>query len=483
MIKTPYKLDLILYTSYKSNNINKNNRDNKNNIYQTKEIIEKTKFINKLKIIIFNMGQSDIYYLEADTKTGFDFKIEVTNKNRINDKNYSEYVLCNGLLGSIKLGSHSELKKYIYLDSDELILQPIDYFIESEDIFINKWNEDKNKFNLNIPEIYFYGKITNDSGDLLSYYYITKKYYNYVDIITKNNFNFSITYFKKLLKLLDNLISRNYIYRNFNMFGLGFELKKNLEANIKEDNNNFEIIILGYTITTLLSLDDNFFNQFKISKCSDKKCIGNLTPYYVINDYYNLESNWLKRLNKFYSLGLVEIILILFYNDSEDLTKIYNFIIGPSIFESQLHYYHFYKRFNSYANINNLNSLISSLNLRYCNIYHLFDDKLKLIIINLLDKNYDIIYYPNHILNIIKEIQKADMEYKITYSSKKNIYNPTEDNYKKTDIIKKKKIIMEDDIIDNKDINIPIVILSNNKNYYNLYKKYKYKYLILKEKN
>ena len=50
------------------------------------------------------------------------------------------------------------------------------------------------------------------------------------------------------------------------------------------------------------------------------------------------------------------------------------------------------------------------------------DKKLKSIIINLLEKKYNTIYYPKDILNIIKEVIKADKEHKIVYVSKKNIY-------------------------------------------------------------
>ena len=483
MIETPYKLDLILNTQYKPNVVpNKisqdqtqqthNKTDNQDNLTNlTKPIvdIEINTFTNKLKQIILNMGQSDIYWLEADKNTGFDLKIELTNKNRLNEKNYAEYVMTNGIVGPIKLSSNSKLKDYINFDTDKLIIKPIDYQIENGDEFISKWKKDKNLYPTNIPEIYFYGMITNNSGDLLSYYYITKKYFNYMDIVKKNNFNFSLMYLKKLLELFDDLISRKYVYRNLTMFGLGFEI----DANNLSNPSNFSIIILDYTITTLLNLEDNFFVQFKVSRCGNKKCIGNLTPYYIIDDYYNLETNWLQRLNKFYSLGLVEIILILFYTNDENLSKVYDFVIGPSVFESQLHYYHFYKRFNSDTNVHNLNLLIDELKLRYCDIIvsPLMEIELKLVLINLLDKNYEIIHTPYQILKLLERIEKSNEEFKIEYSSKKQIYNPTNDNYLKTNINVKKKILAEDNL------------KSDNEYYKKKYKKYKNKYLSLKYLN
>lgn len=487
MIEIPYKLDLILKTSYKPNipqehlkQINSTNSINSINSTNSTDLIhanlnksnpiidiEINLFVNKLKLIILNMGLSDIYWLETDIETGFNLKIEITNKNRLNEKNYYEYILSNGIIGPIKLNFDSELRKYMNLNTDELILQLVDYHIKSTDEFIDKWKNDKNICS-NIPEIFFYGKITNDSGDLLSYYYITKKYYNYSDIIKQNDFNFAINYLKKLLKLFDNLISRKYIYRNLNMFELGYEIISN--TNI--DTDNIKIIILGYTITTLLSLNDNFFNQFKISRCNDKKCLGNLTPYYVIDDYYNLETKWLERLNKFYSLGLVEIILLLFYTNDNNLTKIYDFIIGPSIFESQLHYYHFYKRFNSDTNIHNLILLIEDLNLRYCNINPIFESKLKQILINLLNKDYNQIYYPNQIKNLIEKIEESNDEFKIKYFSKEQIYDPSNDNYLKIKHDLKQKIISDDNLNN----------MQSKNEFLNLYKKYKYKYINLKKK-
>ena len=145
----------------------------------------------------------------------------------------------------------------------------------------------------------------------------------------------------------------------------------------------------------------------------------------------------------------------------------YDFVTGPSIFESQLHYYHFYKRFNSNTNVHNLNLLINELKLRYCDINPLMETELKLVLINLLDKNYEIIHYPHQILELLERTEKSDKEFEIEYSSKKQIYNPTNDNYLKTNIDVKKKILGEDNL---KSVN----------EYYNLYKKYKNKYLSLK---
>lgn len=468
MIEIPYKLDLILDTIHIDNNKINQSISQTNQIDQTKlenlikpiVDIEVNTFVNKLKFIVLNMSQSEVYWLRTDIKTGFNLNIEITNKNRLNEDNYSEYVLANGIVGPIKLNNGSELRQYIKFDTNELIIKTIDYQIENINEFINKWNLDKNLYPLNIPEIYFYGSIINNSGDLLSYYYMTKKYHNYVDIVEQTNFNFSLTYLKKILGLLNNLISRKYVYHNLNLFGLGYEI---ITMQTNTDIIDFQIIILDYTIKTLLSLEDDYFEQFKFSRCGNKKCIGNIIPYYIIDDYYNLNPNWLKRLKKSYSLGLVEIMLVLFYNDDKNLENIYNFLIGPSILESQLHYYHFYKRLNSDTNVHNLIISIHELVIRFCNINPIMELELKNIIINLIDKNYDKIYYPSQILYKIKKIEESNNDFEIEYNSKNEIHNPVNYNYLRTNIYKKQKILSEN-------------------NYKLLYKKYKMKYLRLKNK-
>ena len=500
MIKTPYKLDLILNISsvqpqkqpkleseiksqtsqdwvYNSSlNIRNKILDSETNLYQ-----------NKLKSIILNMRTDDVLWLITSIDTGFDLKIRVSNNSRINEKNYSQYILTNGIIGSIYLDINSELKKYISSNLNELILQIIDYPINSIDNdFISKWNEDKNIYEPNIPKIYFYGTIYNSSGDFLSHYYMTKKYSDCFDIIKQTDFEFVIDFFKKLLILLDDIIARKCILRNLDMFGLGFD---------SENNNN--IVLLGYTNTSIVSIESNFIQKFDILGCYDKKCVGNLTPYYIIDDYYNLKKDWVTRINKSYSLGLVEIILILFFNNNEVLSKIYDFIIGPSIFESQLHYYHFYQRFSLSNNTHNLNLLINELNMRFCGVNPILESTFQTIIINLLNKDYDKILYPNQILELVKKIEESNNEFNIKYVSKENIYNSQNDNYLKTNIDIKQTILSEDNLIiknpnnnelkspDNK-ISEPINKLTygyKENNYYKLYKKYKLKYLIAKNKH
>lgn len=509
MIKTPYKLDLILNISdnqtqvkpQSTSQISTNNSNiliHKNKIYDS----ETNLYQNKFKSIILNMGIENVFWLVSNIETGFDLKIKITNKSRINENNYSQYVLSNGIIGPIYLDTNSGLKKYISSNLNELILQIIDYPINSlDDDFISKWKEDSINYEKNIPKIYFYGTIYNRSGEFLSHYYMTKKYSDYFDIIKQTNFEFVIDFLKKLLFLLDDIIARNYILRNLDMFGLGFDLENN------------SIMILKYTNTSIVSIESDFIKKFDILRCYDKKCVGNLTPYYIIDDYYNLKKDWILRINKSYSLGLVEIILILFYNNDVRLSKVYDFIIGPSIFESQLHYYHFYKRFNSDTNIHNLKLLINELDMRFCDINPILESTLESIILNLLDKDYDKIFYPNQILELIKKIEESNNEFKIKYISKENIYNSQNDNYIKTNYDLKQTILSEDNLnikktnlhnfslmsnYDKKQVGSNEIRLKSaddkitettdkitfkikGTDYYDLYQKYKLKYLTVKK--
>jgi hypothetical protein len=50
------------------------------------------------------------------------------------------------------------------------------------------------------------------------------------------------------------------------------------------------------------------------------------------------------------------------------------------------------------------------------------------IVLNLLERDYEKIYYPYHILMIIKKIEESNQEFEVEYSIKDSIYIP--DNYR-----------------------------------------------------
>ena len=346
MIPLPYKLNLILTSDYTKRDYttipnNKINSIDKNSLSRLTNFYEVTNS-NKLKDIILNLGLSEKKYLVSQSSTGIDIIFEVTNHDRISNSNYEDYVVANGILGPINITNNNEIKKIIgdIPNLTYLVIQPITVEQIDIDQFIDKWNDDKNKFDIYLPEILIYGSIFNEIGEFLSNYYITPKYFDYKDII-KMNWNLTIDYFKKILIMLDTVVKFGFIYRNLSIFGIGFEVY--ITPDSPDKNNTIRVKILKYTTTLLLSLEDKHFKQFESTKCFGKDCIGNLIPYYVIDDYYNLRNDWVRRLDKSYSLGLVEIIFVLFYNNCEILSKLYNFIIGPSVLESRLQYFHMHK--------------------------------------------------------------------------------------------------------------------------------------------
>jgi hypothetical protein len=329
---------------------------------------------------------------------------------------------------------------------------------------------------------------------VLSYYYITKKYQTYHSII-KFDFTQTVNYFKKLLSFLDQVVASEYVYRDLELFGIGWDYNYN--------KIDIDFKILKYTNNTLVSLKGDYFESYNLTRCDGKNCIGSIIPYYVIDDYYNMNKDWLKRLNKSYCLGLTEIILVLFYNNDIKMNKLYNFIIEPSFLESKLQYFHIYNRFGIIDNYTELTNLVIELTIRFCDINPLFDSMMASIVLNLLEKDYNVIFYPYHILKIIEKIEESNEDFKVKYSIKDKIYIQDEKNFLKTTFLKKVDIIKNDDLsrlmsniqiepnspsdiepirIQNLKMEINKKESSNiqNKNFKKLYLKYKNKYLKLK---
>jgi hypothetical protein len=498
MIITPLKLNLILKSS-DDLEINSTHGDQ----FKKIDTLENISNPNKLKNIVLEMRPDETKFLCSEESSGIKMMFEVTNRSRINEENYEDYICSNGLLGPINVSLSNELKKTIGSNVTYLVIQPIDEKYIDSDIFINKWKKDRNNFEQFIPEIFFYGNVYNNTGEFLSSYYITKKYFDHKDII-KLTWTQTLDYFKDILSMLDTVVKYKFVYKNISMFGLGFDIEKS------NDSNSEQIVvkILKYNSTSLLSLEDEYFKQFELTKCFGKNCIGNLIPFYVIDDFYGLRNDWLNRLDKSYSLGLVEIIFVLFYNNSETLNKLYEFVVGPSILESRLQYFHMHKRFSSSNNKFLISDMVNRLELRFCDANPLFESALESILLNLLDCDYETIYYPYHILVIIEKIEESNDEFKINKNKPKtNVYIPKDDNYIKANYPTKINIIKDDDLSTKhnylKQIDLlpkenepdSLVDLINsvdltkfnkvhtkekNEHFKNLYLKYKLKYIKLK---
>lgn len=503
MIPIPYKLN---FTWYDKNEPDLFNQENLINDYDNTKPP-----INNFDLKVLSLHSNAIASIKSDPSTGLDFEFEITNVNRINKNNYDEYVCENGILGPISTNQLKHITQYIKFDSDFIIFNTFDSDSDLKmmeinqvnltnskqsdylDIFINKWNDDRKYFESVLPQIYFYGTIVDTQGKFLSHYYISKKYNTIKEFENHYQFDNTIEYFKNMLEFLDRLLTHKYIWRNFNAGSIGYEITMSL--NSKPTPN---VKILKYTPFTLVNLQGDFFKKFKEIRCGGKICVGDIIPYYVVKDYYDLQPNWLERLDKSYSLGLVEIILILFYNQDLNSSKLHKFITEPSLLESKMQYFHIYNRYNNFNNLGNLNTIVSNLIPRYCNLNPLIENALTDITLELLDWNYERIPYPNQMLEKIKHIEKSNGDFSI-------IFLPIKKNYtysilNKPNDKEKKNIILRDSLLSNTNEQTqvknqfnkiePIGAIGPNKqnfetsnpDYYKLYLKYKSKYFKLKQK-
>jgi len=395
-----------------------NIKDSKEDIKE--EIIKTQKTPNDiLKNFIINENE---YYL-SDLDNKFKIKIESLKEN-----NYIEEIKRNGIIKNLKD------KDFIVQNFDiknNIILKPVSYLVDES--FLDKWNSDKLDFNNNIIEIYIYGSIYDNDGNYLNDYIIIKEYGDINDI-KKVSFDVLKNYFFKLLEFLDELTKREYIIRNLMSYNIGIDY---YEKEVK-------FIFLEYNINTLVKKNGNFFEDFKQLRCNNKLCGGNLIPYYVIYDYYYLNENWLNRLDKLYSLGLVEIILSLFYVIDNNLKTIYNFIVRSSILDSNLQYYHFKKRFDSEKNISIINNLLLELKLKFCDLNPIIENNLQLLILNLLKREYEDIYNINQIRELVDVFNDYN-EFKLE-SKKEEIYNPNIDITTNYNDNTKRNIISKDNL-------------------------------------
>ena len=168
--------------------------------------------------------------------------------------------------------------------------------------YLEKWKEDMKILPNNIPEIYLYGRLYKDKL-LVGLYSLVKKYED-ADTITQLNMPNRRQLLLKLLETLAFLESKGYTYRDLKLPNIGYE---------KDDEGNVsQFIVLDHDVRTILSLSDPFFNRFKKAGCK-WMCAGTYPPYYVIEDYLNKNPNWRDRLDKLSVIGLVTIIVKLFY--------------------------------------------------------------------------------------------------------------------------------------------------------------------------
>ena len=464
----PYNIDLIAI----------NNLEDKNKLnFIKKETPEDKKKENILlfKKILFELGYRERIYLVSFPKQKQELKQEITFSisnidSRITPENYSSTMYKSGLTDE---PFNSNNLPFLDIDSTDLILRPIESLYLNN--FIDKWKSDRILFEDNILNIYIYGTVYDSVGQFLFNYIVTQKYRTSHDIL-KLDFEKTMVFYKSLLDFLNNVIRSNYIIRNLIFINSGLLIKEGIPI----------YILFDYNENSLVTDNGIFFTNLNKNgeRCFGKECAGSLIPYYVMNDYLTMNPEWLSRLNKLYSLGLAEITLSIFYNQTPDIVSLYNFLTDSSKLESSMQYFHFVKKFNSMLNIVNLQEILTKAEIRFCNINPRLKELFSAIIMHLIDTNYDKIYSPYQIKQLFDELEKNNKEYKINYKQLNQFYNPMIENTKTIPFEIKSNIANTD------YINVLVEQTSRGGGeqeydlyYKNKYLKYKNKYLQLKNSN
>lgn len=285
------------------------------------------------------------------------------------------------------------------LTDKKLILRAIDFdnFINMNE-FIKKYNKNKMLFDSNMIDIYMYGYIY--LGDkLLCTYTITRKYYDY-NYIKNLEYNEMISYFKSLLEFLVKLEANEYFYRDLKFANIGLDLIDNAnKTNNITHKYDYKFVVLDYDEATLINKNDSFFTNYNMNGCYEKYCAGTLIPYFIIKDYFELNPNWIKKFDKVYIVGLVDIIINLFFTKEKNSSNVLKILYKPCHYNTCIHYYRYLKIFDDKTSMDLLEYSLINLKPKFIELEHNKKDCLIYLIMNLLNKDYSLINSPTIILN------------------------------------------------------------------------------------
>lgn len=295
--------------------------------------------------------------------------------------------------------------KYIYQDKNilpeiqdkNLIIRIFDSFYSNDmDEWINKYNQQRIIFGSNLIQIYLYGQIML-KNKIIGYYIITRTYLDYTQIL-QLNYNQAVNYFNSFLNFIILIKTYNYYYRDLKFTNIGLDLD-----NINT-NDDCKFIVLDYDDITLIKNTDDFFTNFEAG-CSDKFCAGTLIPYFIIKDYLTLEQNWLDLFDKLYVVGMVDVIINLFFLRDANTNELLKMIYSPSKYTSCIHYYQYLSLFDSEDKNKLLNNFIDNLKPKFIEINNIKKQTLINIIKNLLSTDYFAINNPE----VVKQEFKNDI--------------------------------------------------------------------------
>lgn len=349
--------------------------------------------------------------VEKDVELWFQFNNEVMN----NDEKYENLYYTERSNNSISF-SIEFLKKYsnvIVKDMPKynLSLKLIEFAHKDIDTFINEWKENKTLFGSSIHDIYMYGNLYTNDDIYICNYIITKKYKNHSQLL-KIDYEYTIKYIIKMLIFIEKCRENNIILRNFKFSGIGYEFV----------NSEIEFVLLDYNDLSLIKKTDNYFNKF--TNGCDNLCAGTLVPYFVINDYFEMNPEWLNKLDKLYTVGLAEILIFLLFTQDKYMENLFKILYNPSQLKPCLHYHHYMKLFQNKKQSEDFRQLLSVLKPKFIDIEpKVIKPMFMRLIYNCFDLTYENVKTPLSYLNHINEIYKDHNKVK---SSIKTYIKPIE---------------------------------------------------------
>ena len=367
--------------------------------------------------------------IETDVELWFQFNNEVMNNDDKYENLYYTERSNNSISFSIEL-----LKKYSNvivkdMPKHNLSLKLIEFSYKDIDTFINEWKENKILFEHNIHDIYMYGNLYTSDNTYICNYIITKKYKNHTQLL-KIDYEYTIKYIIKMLIFIEKCRENNIILRNFKFSGIGYEFI----------NSEIEFVLLDYNDLSLIKKTDDYFNKFK-NGC-DNLCAGTLVPYFVINDYFEMNPEWLNKLDKLYSIGLAEILIFLLFNQDQYMENLFKLLYNPSQLKPCLHYHHYMKLFQNKKQSEEFRQLLNSLSTKFIDIEpKVIKPMFMRLIYNCFEMNYENVKSPLTYLNHMNEIYA---DYNKVKSSIKTYIRPIEsDNVSIIPTITKTKEVLE----------------------------------------
>ena len=409
----------------------------------TKLINNKThKYIraeHKIKTFIYGAPK-----IEEDVQLWFEFNHEYMHPDSENENCYYMERTSNSLSFSIK-----QLKKYSNvtvkdMPTDILTLKLVELTYKNIDTFIEDWKTNKEILGESIPNIYMYGDLYTKEGTFICNYYITQKYKNHISTL-KLDYDQTIKYIIKMLLFVEKCNENNLVLRNFKFSGLGYNFI----------NSEINFVLLDYNDTTLIKKNENYFKTF--SDGCDAMCAGTLVPYFIIYDFFEMNSEWINKLDKLYVVGLAEALVFLLYNQDEIMESLFKMLYNPSYLKPCLHYYHYMKLFDDNQKKSSFMELLNSLQVKFVELDPKFINPMfKRIIINCFETKYNAIKSPATYLNHLKKVYGEYNELKATIktyikpidtleeaNTQKPIYELPKDNYLKEQKLQKQTFIKD----------------------------------------